>query len=134
VPNKKTNNTGAKKLIHLVEDDPFLYKVLSQRLKDEGLDVVVSTDGESALEDAERAKPDLLLLDLILPKMSGFELLAKLRKSREFAKLPVVVLSNLGQQEDIAQVEKLGIREYLVKADYSLAEMVEKIKMHAAAL
>lgn len=120
-----------KPKVLLVEDDPFLYKVLSQRLKDEGMDVSVSTDGEAALTDAEHVKPDLMLLDLILPKKSGFELLAELRKKPAFAKLPVVVLSNLGQQEDIDQIEKLDVREYLVKADYSLSEMVKKVKEHA---
>jgi DNA-binding response OmpR family regulator len=120
--------------ILLVEDDPFLYKVLSQRLRDEGMKVTVATDGEAALADADRVKPELLLLDLILPKMSGFEVLGNLRKKAVFMKLPVVVLSNLGQQEDIDQIEKLGVREYLVKADYSLSEMVTKIKEHVAAV
>jgi len=118
----------------LVEDDPFLYKVLSQRLRDEAIDVSVSTDGEAALVDAARVKPNLLLLDLILPKLSGFEVLAHLRKTPAFAKLPVVVLSNLGQQEDIDQIEKLGVREYLVKADFSLSEMVKKVKEHVSAV
>jgi len=120
--------------ILLVEDDPFLYKVLSQRLRDEGMDVTVSTDGESAIADASRVKPNLILLDLILPKLSGFEVLAHVRKMPATTKVPVVVLSNLGQQEDIDQIEKLGVREYLVKADYSLSEMVKKVKEHVAAV
>lgn len=128
------SKTAKQPKVLLVEDDPFLYKVLSQRLRDEGVDVTVSTDGESALADADRVKPNLLLLDLILPKMSGFEVLAALRAKPGFAKLAVVVLSNLGQQEDIDQIEKLGVREYLVKADYSLSEMVKKVKEHVAAV
>ena len=126
---------SAKQLkILLVEDDPFLYKVLSQRLRDEGMDVTVSTDGEAAIADVVRVKPSLILLDLILPKLSGFEVLAHVRKNAVTAKIPVVVLSNLGQQEDIDQIEKLGVREYLVKADYSLSEMVKKVKEHVAAV
>jgi DNA-binding response OmpR family regulator len=118
----------------LVEDDPFLYKVLSQRLYDEGVDVTVATDGEDAVVQAFKLKPSLVLLDLILPKKSGFEVLSEIRKNPPTSNMPVVVLSNLGQQEDIDQIEKLGVREYLVKADYSLSEMVKKVKEHLAAL
>ncbi len=121
-------------MVLLVEDDPFLYKVLSQRLKDEGVDVVIAMDGETALAEIGRRKPSLVLLDLILPKKSGFEVLAEIRKKPETASLPVVVLSNLGQQEDIDQIEKFGVREYLVKADYSLSEMVMKVLKHIAAI
>lgn len=123
-----------KQKILLVEDDPFLYKVLSQRLSDEGFDVTVASDGQAAIDEVGTLKPALVLLDLILPKKSGFEVLTEIRKNASTAKMPVVVLSNLGQQEDIDQIEKLGVREYLVKADYSLSEMVKKIKAHAAAI
>lgn len=123
----KPNN--AHKVL-LVEDDPFLYKVLSSRLADEGVDVTVATDGEAAIAEVAKLKPSLVLLDLILPKRSGFEVLTEIRKGADTKKLPVVVLSNLGQQEDIDQIEKLGVREYLVKADYSLSEMVKKVKAH----
>ncbi len=126
----KKKSVSNKPVVLLVEDDPFLYKVLSARLKDEGMDVTVATDGEEAVLDAIKLVPTLMLLDLILPKKSGFEVLKEIRKNKSTAKLPVVVLSNLGQQDDVAQMEKLGIREYLVKADYSLTEMVEKIKEH----
>lgn len=123
-----------KQKILLVEDDPFLYKVLSQRLSDEGFDVTVASDGQTAIDEVASFKPALVLLDLILPKKSGFEVLTEIRKNAASAKTPVVVLSNLGQQEDIDQIEKLGVLEYLVKADYSLSEMVKKIKAHAAAI
>ena len=123
-----------KTKILLVEDDPFLYKVLSQRLTDEGFDVTVAVDGHAAIEEVGKVKPVLVLLDLILPKKSGFEVLSEIRKSPATAKMPVLVLSNLGQQEDIDQIEKLGVREYLVKADYSLSEMVKKIKDHVSKL
>lgn len=120
------------KKVLLVEDDPFLHKVLDQRLKDEGITVIVSTDGEAAVIAAQKEKPDLILLDLILPKKSGFDVLIDLRKKEATAKIPVVVLSNLGQQEDIEQIEKLGIEEYLIKADHSLSEIVNKVKKYLA--
>ena len=124
MPNQKPKKTL------LIEDDPLLYKVLSQRLKQEKIDVEVAVDGEEALKKAETSKPDLILLDIILPKKSGFEVLAELRKKPGFKKMPVVVLSNLGQEEDIKHMAKLGVQEYLVKADYSLSEMVDKVKEH----
>ncbi|OGL95088.1 hypothetical protein A2348_04970 [Candidatus Uhrbacteria bacterium RIFOXYB12_FULL_58_10] len=126
--------TSQKPKVLLVEDDPFLYKVLEQRLKEEGLDIIVATDGEEAILRAMKTKPMLMLLDLILPKKSGFEVLSELRRMKAFEKLPVVVLSNLGQQEDVHQMNKLKIREYLVKADYSLSEIVEKVKWHISKL
>lgn len=126
----KKKPVSNKPVVLLVEDDLFLYKVLSARLKDEGMDVTVANDGEEAVADAIKLVPVLMLLDLILPKKSGFEVLKELRKNKTTSKIEVLVLSNLGQQDDVAQMEKLGIREYLVKADYSLTEMVEKVKEH----
>lgn len=121
-------------IVLLIEDDPFLYKVLSKRLMEEGVEVIVATDGEMALRELSRVKPELVLLDLILPKKSGFEVLAEMRKKPATSALPVIVLSNLGQQEDIDQIGKLGIREYLVKADFSLSEMVIKVMEHVRAV
>lgn len=122
-----------KKTILLVEDDPFLYKVLKQRLeKDTIHKIIVATDGEAAVREAIANKPDLMLLDLILPKKNGFEVLAEIRKIPELKNMPVVVLSNLGQQEDIDQVKKLGVIDYMVKADHSLSQMVKKIEEFAA--
>lgn len=122
--------TAKQKLVLLVEDDQFLQKILRQRLTEEGVQVEVAGDGEAALKAIRELKPSLVLLDLILPKKNGFEVLAELRKESAFAKLPVVVLSNLGQQEDKEHMEALGVKDYLVKADHSLSEMVEKVKEH----
>lgn len=119
-----------KKQLLLVEDDPFLYKVLSERLLDEGIAVEVATDGEEVLKKAKKLQPSLILLDLILPKKSGFDVLKALREDKETKSMPVLVLSNLGQQEDIEQIKAMGIEDYLVKADYSLAEMVDQIIEH----
>ena len=120
------------KKILLVEDDPFLHKVLKQRLeKETGYTVLVATDGEDAIRQIKEHKPTLVLLDLIIPKKNGFEVLEELRGMTGAKKLPVVVLSNLGQQEDLEQVKKLGVVDYMVKADFSLSQMVEKIKKHA---
>ncbi|MEK7105237.1 MAG: response regulator [Patescibacteria group bacterium] len=127
--------TDTKRTILLVEDDQFLQKVLKQRLEKEmPYTIVVASDGEEALQKVAELSPYLVLLDIIIPKKSGFEVLSELRKNPATKTLPVVVLSNLGQQEDIRQMQDLGIKDYLVKADYSLSEMVEKIKKHAEAI
>lgn len=127
--------TQVAQTILLVEDDQFLHKVLKQRLeKETPYRIIVALDGEEAVQKARDEKPSLMLLDLILPKKSGFEVLAELRSDAATKRMPVVVLSNLGQQEDIKQMEKLGIRDYLVKADYSLSQMIDKIKGHAVAV
>lgn len=117
-----------QEVVLLVEDDQFLQKILRQRLIEEGINIEVAGDGEAAVKAIRELKPKLVLLDLILPKMNGFEVLAEIRKDPVFAKLSVVVLSNLGQQEDKEHMETLGVKDYLVKADYSLSEMVNKVK------
>jgi len=120
--------------ILLIEDDVMLHKVLSERLKQEGALVEVAIDGEMAIAKALEYKPQIILLDIILPKKNGFEVLTELRSLPAFKKIPVVVLSNLGQDEDIKQMKDLGVKEYLVKADYSLTEMIEKINNHISKL
>ena len=121
-------NDSKKISVLLIEDDPFLYKVLQQRFQDEGIEVAVATDGETALVEAARVAPTLILLDLILPKMNGFEALEKMRSSSVNKRTPVIVLSNLGQEEDIKRAKSLGADGYLVKANISIQEIVAKIR------
>lgn len=117
-----------KTKILVVEDETFLVKIYTVKLKKEGFDVEIATDGESAVEAAESYKPDMILLDLILPKMNGFEALEEIRKQPAMKKTPVIVLSNLGQDEDIKRAENLGADGYLVKANFSIQDVVQKIK------
>lgn len=121
MPSKKNN-------ILVVEDETFLVKIYSVKLKKEGYDVDIATDGEQAVSKAAELKPDLILLDLILPKLNGFEALEQIRKHPELKKTPVIVLSNLGQEEDIKRAESLGADDYLVKANFSIQDVVQKIK------
>jgi DNA-binding response OmpR family regulator len=116
-----------KKKILIVEDDQFLHKILVMKIKQEGFDIVSAYDGEEALKKMKET-PDLILLDLILPQMSGFEFLGEIKLKDEFKKIPVVVLSNLGQEEDIERAKSLGAQDYLVKANFSIDEVVKKIK------
>lgn len=114
--------------ILVVEDETFLVKIYSVKLKKEGFDVVIATDGEQAVQMAAETKPDIILLDLILPKMNGFDALEKMRQNAELKKTPVIVLSNLGQDEDIKRAQALGATDYLVKANFSIHEVIAKIR------
>ncbi len=114
--------------ILVVEDETFLVKIYTVKLKKEGFDVSIANDGEQAVKMAEELKPDLILLDLILPKLNGFEALERMRASAANKSTPVIVLSNLGQEEDIKRAEGLGADGYLVKANFSIQDIVAKIQ------
>lgn len=112
----------------IVEDDAFLRKILSTKFGKEGFDVVTAGDGEEALEMMRKEGPDLVLLDLVLPKMSGFEVLTDARTDKALSSIPVIVLSNLSQDEDIERVTKLGAVAFLTKVDNSINEIVMRVK------
>lgn len=116
------------KRILLVEDEPLLGNLLSQRLTKEGFEVVLAHDGEEALARLRETRPDLVLLDIILPKISGFELLETLQADPQFEKAPVIIISNLGQESDVARGQSLGAVQYFVKAKVSIEELVEHVK------
>ena len=120
--------TNAKVLV--VEDDMFLAKILSTKLEKEGFSVVLAFDGEEALNKLKKEIPDLILLDLILPKKNGFEVLEEIKLDDKLNKIPVIILSNLGQQSDVVKGKELGAVDYLIKANFSLDEVISKIKEH----
>ena len=113
--------------ILLVEDERSLSSVLGFELKKSNFDVEFAYDGEEALEKLEKIKPDLILLDLILPKINGFDVLEKIKQNFDTRSIPVIVLSNLGSDDDIKRAIKLGASDYYVKAQHPLLEIVEKI-------
>lgn len=114
--------------ILLVEDDRFLRRAAEASLKRRGFTVQVAVDGEEALRFAAADPPDLILLDLILPKLPGFEVLRSLKSSTALASIPVIVLSNLGQDQDVQQAIGLGALAYLVKANLSLEELARRVE------
>jgi DNA-binding response OmpR family regulator len=118
----------AVRKILVVEDETFLVKIYAVKLKKEGFDVSIANDGVEAVKLAASEQPDLILLDLILPKMNGFEALEKIRANPVNKKTPVIVLSNLGQEEDIKRAEALGADDYLVKANFSIQDIVSRIR------
>lgn len=114
--------------IVFVEDETTLQKMLSAALKEAGYDVITAADGEAGLAAVRSEKPDLVLLDLILPKMDGFTVLGAIKKDEATAHTPVIVLTNLESVEDVGKVVALGATTYLVKANYDLPDIVAKIK------
>lgn len=116
------------KKILIVEDDKFLRELIAQKLLKENYDIAEAVDGERGIEAVKKEKPDLVLLDLILPGIDGFGVLAKIKEDPELAKIPIIILSNLGQKEDIERGLKLGADDYLIKAHFTPGEIIEKIK------
>lgn len=114
--------------ILLVEDDKFLRTLLEKRLKSENFEVEIAVDGEEALEKAASFLPSLILLDIILPKKSGFTFLEEIKKNENLKNIAVIILSNLGQNEDIEKGKTLGAIDYFIKASTSIEELVRKIK------
>ncbi len=116
------------KRILFIEDESALQKTFGEILKQEGYEMTSALDGETGLRLAKTQKPDLILLDLILPKVHGFEVLKKLKEDPETKEIPVMVLTNLEGVEDVGKAMELGATTYLVKENYSLEEIVGKIK------
>lgn len=117
----------AKKIL-IVEDDKFLRELISQKLMKEGYDIAEAVDGVKGVEAVKSEKPDLVLLDLILPELDGFGVLAKVKEDPQASQIPIIILSNLGQKDDIEKGLKLGATDYLIKAHFTPNEIVDKIK------
>ena len=116
------------KHILLVEDDPFLIDIYTTKLKEEGFKIDVAKNGQVALDFLKKHKPDILLLDIVLPQVDGWEILKRIKKEHKFKNLPIIVLSNLGQKQEVEKSFKLGAAKYLIKAHYTPAEIVGEIK------
>jgi len=119
-----------KHSILIIEDDPLLSKMYETKFSTDGLDVLKASDGEEGLKTALANHPDILLLDVMMPRLSGIDMLAELRKDPWGAHVPVIILSNLSEQQEGEKARSLGVKEYLVKANYTPAELVEKVKTY----
>lgn len=128
---KQTSDSGkVQKKILLVEDDDALASVYQTRLQAEGFDVRRVPNGEDALAAALEYKPDLTLLDVMMPKVSGFDVLDILRNTPETAKIKVIMLTALSQESDKERAKNLGVDDYLVKSQVVIADVVDRIKQH----
>ncbi|MEK7508210.1 MAG: response regulator [Patescibacteria group bacterium] len=120
--------SGVVKKILIVEDDTFISSLVKARLEKEGFEVVQAFDGEEGLRLLKAEKPDLIILDLIMPKSSGFELMEQLNINVEFNQIPLMILSNLAQESDIQKAKNLGAREFFIKIRTSIDDVVARAK------
>jgi CheY-like chemotaxis protein len=131
VPEKiftSTDTTDMKKKILWVEDDKLIGNILSKKFRDSGFDLFLAKNGEDALEALKHAWPDAILLDLVLPNMSGFDILQMIKRDPAHAKIPVMILSNLSKQSDIERAKALGAQRFLVKATVSLDQIAQEVR------
>lgn len=115
--------------ILIAEDEKLLSKALKEEFEEAGFDIIMASNGEDALKELRSGKGiDLLLLDLLMPVVDGFQVLEEMQKDQMLSSVPVIVLSNLGQDEEIKRAIKLGAADYFVKSQHPISEVVEKVK------
>lgn len=119
---------AAVSYVLVVEDDPFYSKIYKTKLAKEKIESQIVGNGNEAMKAAQVLRPKLILLDLIMPGKDGFETLAELKADPNLKDVPVIVLSNLSQEEDIKRIMDLGAAEYLVKANIPIQEVIDKVK------
>ena len=127
IDNLKKVATPGKKKILIIEDDLFLLEIYSRKFSEANFDITTAIEGESALEVIHKEKPDIILLDLILPKVDGLEVLRVIKKDKNLNKIPVVVLTNRGEKDLIEKSIKLGAAAYITKIAYTPTEVVSKV-------
>lgn len=115
------------KKILVIEDEEILLKLLKKRLSQEGYAVSIAINGIEGLELMRKNKPDLILLDIIMPKMGGFELMEETAKDEELKDIPIIIISNSGQPVEIDRAQRLGAKDWLVKTDFDLQEVLDKV-------
>ena len=117
----------AKKIL-IIEDEEIMIDLLKKKLVAEGYQVSIARDGLEGLEKIKKERPDLILLDIIMPKMGGLEVMAELNKDPELKKIPVIVVSNSGQPIELDEIQKLGAKDWLIKTEFDPREVVDKIQ------
>lgn len=123
MPKDKT----AKKIL-LIEDDPFLVDIYTTKLKEAGFKFGVAIDGNEGLKKIKKMRPDLLILDIVLPQTDGWQILKEIKNNKNLKRLKVLVFSNLGQKEEVERGLSLGATTYLIKAHYTPTEVIGEIK------
>ena len=116
----------AKKIL-LIEDEQLMIELLERRLIQEGYETTVAKDGVKGLEKMKEVKPDLILLDIIMPKMGGFEVMEKMNENEELKKIPIIIISNSGQPVELDRAKKLGAKDWLIKTEFDPQEVIDKV-------
>lgn len=112
----------------LVEDDVFLASIYQKKFEMEGFKVATADNGDKVIPEAKKRKPDIILLDILLPKRDGFSVLALLKADNELKDIPVIMLTNLGQKDDVDKALEAGAVDYLIKAHFKPSEIVDKVR------
>ena len=116
------------KKVLIVEDEELIGGLLQRKLRQEGYYASVAIDGEAALRQIREEKPDIVLLDIVLPRLNGFEVLSELKKDEALRQIPVIIISNSGQPAEIERAKELGVRDWLVKTEFDPQEVLEKVQ------
>jgi DNA-binding response OmpR family regulator len=125
-----TTITNMADKVLITEDDKFLSKIYFQKLEGAGLEVELAVDGDDAIEKMKSIKPKLVLLDLIMPRKNGFEVLKIAKEDEELKNIPIIIFSNLAQESDIEKGKKLGAVDYIVKGDTPFSVILETINKY----
>jgi two-component system phosphate regulon response regulator PhoB len=112
----------------IIEDEDILAKVLAEKMEKSGFEVAIAEDGEKALDLIKSFKPDIIMLDLMLPKLDGFEVLKQIKADDATKRIPIVAISNLSEDSNIEKALKLGVENYFVKSNHPINEIIEKVK------
>ena len=116
------------KKVLVVEDEQLIADLLQKKMREEGYYAFVAKDGEEALAQIREERPDIVLLDIVLPRLNGFEVLSEMRKDEELRKIPVIIISNSGQPTEIEKAKEAGVRDWLVKTEFDPQEVLEKVQ------
>jgi len=119
-----------KPVVVLAEDDQFLRRMYATKLQQSGMDVFAASDGELALRYVREHRPAVLLLDILMPKKDGFEVLEEIKADPALKKIPVVLLTNLGEPEDIKRARKLGADDYMIKSHFLPSEVIDVVRKY----
>jgi CheY-like chemotaxis protein len=117
----------AKKIL-IIEDEEILISLLQRKLTQENYEITIARDGEEGLKKMKEVRPDLILLDIIMPKKGGFEVMEEMQKDKGLEKIPVIIISNSGQPVEIDRAQKLGVEDWLIKTEFDPQEVIEKVK------
>ncbi len=117
-----------RKKILLIEDEEIMIDLLQRKLEKEGYEVKLARDGEEGLEKIRQEMPDLVLLDIVMPKVGGLEVMEEISKDQELKKKPVIIISNSGQPVELERVKELGARDWLIKTEFDPQEVLDKVK------
>ncbi len=116
------------KKVLIVEDEQLIGDLLQRKLREEGYYALVARDGEAAVKQIREEKPDIILLDIVLPRLNGFEVLSEIRKDETLRKIPVIIISNSGQPTEIEKAKESGVRDWLIKTEFDPQEVSEKVR------